>query len=211
MSGQPLVVVGGGRHAREVFQIIRDVNSDSPVFDVLGYVADGRRDDAAPSLRSVAYLGPVAAAEGLGARYVIGIGDGGARAVLDRQLTGAGLVAATLVHPSASVGDGVIIGPGSVLFQGVRLTVDIELGRHVHCSLNSSVSHDSRLASYVTLSPGVVLAGGVSIGEEATLGINSSVLPRVSVGDRSVVGAGAVVTTSVGPDVTAVGVPARVV
>jgi acetyltransferase-like isoleucine patch superfamily enzyme len=56
-----------------------------------------------------------------------------------------------------------------------------------------------------------VLGGGVQIGEEAFLGLSATVLPQIKVGARTIVGAGAVVTQDLPSDVTAVGVPARIV
>src|SRR5581483_10434145 len=54
------------------------------------------------------------------------------------------------------------------------------------------------------------LAGGVSIGAFAHVGIGSSLLPGCGIGERSILGAGAVVLRSVPDGVTAVGVPPRV-
>lgn len=53
--------------------------------------------------------------------------------------------------------------------------------------------------------------GKVSIGEDCWLGTNVIVLPGVSIGSGTVIGAGAVVTTDMPPCSIALGVPARVV
>lgn len=50
---------------------------------------------------------------------------------------------------------------------------------------------------------------GVTIGDDCWLATNSVILPGVSLGDRCVVGAGAVVTRSFPSDCTLVGVPAK--
>jgi maltose O-acetyltransferase len=51
----------------------------------------------------------------------------------------------------------------------------------------------------------------VSIGDDVWLGAGVLVLPGVTVGDRSVVAAGAVVSEDVPADSLAVGIPARIV
>jgi acetyltransferase-like isoleucine patch superfamily enzyme len=53
------------------------------------------------------------------------------------------------------------------------------------------------------------MGGDVRIGEGALIGIGAVVLPRVSIGAWSTVGAGAVVTKDVPAGTTVVGVPAR--
>jgi acetyltransferase-like isoleucine patch superfamily enzyme len=56
----------------------------------------------------------------------------------------------------------------------------------------------------------VSLGGSVSIGARALVGIGSTVLPGLKVGDDAVVGGGAVVVRSVPAGATVVGVPATV-
>lgn len=51
----------------------------------------------------------------------------------------------------------------------------------------------------------------INIGQRVWIGSNATILPGVSIGDHSVVGAGAVVTRDIPPYSVAVGIPARVV
>jgi maltose O-acetyltransferase len=51
----------------------------------------------------------------------------------------------------------------------------------------------------------------VVIGEHCWIGGHVTICPGVTIGDRSVIGAGAVVTKDIPPDTLAVGNPARVV
>jgi UDP-perosamine 4-acetyltransferase len=75
--------------------------------------------------------------------------------------------------------------------------------------VNSSVSHDCRVGAYVTLSPGAVVCGTVTIGNGAYVGANACIIQGLEIDERAVVGAGAVVTRNVAADLTVVGVPAR--
>ena len=51
----------------------------------------------------------------------------------------------------------------------------------------------------------------ITIGEDVWIGAGVIVLPGVKIGDRSVIGAGAVVTRDIPAESIAVGVPARVI
>lgn len=53
--------------------------------------------------------------------------------------------------------------------------------------------------------------GRITVGSHVFIGAASIILPGVTIGDRSIVGAGAVVTEDVPPDVVVAGVPARIV
>jgi acetyltransferase-like isoleucine patch superfamily enzyme len=98
------------------------------------------------------------------------------------------------------VGDRVTIKCGVQLWDGVRLEDDVFVGPNV------TFTNDSfpRSKQYPTEFKRTVVRRGASIGANATL------LPGVVVGEHAMVGAGAVVTTSVPAHAIVVGNPARV-
>jgi sugar O-acyltransferase (sialic acid O-acetyltransferase NeuD family) len=217
-SGTPLVIVGAGGHGREVLDVVRAVNSATPTWDLLGFVADGGGDLEEIEALGVSFLGPISELEvdrgygkdKLGApRFVVAIGAGAVRRSIDERLTKAGLVPASVIHPSATVGAHCELAPGVVIVAGARVTTNVRLGRHVHLNLNSTVSHDSVLGDYVTISSGVNISGRVTLGAGVDCGAGSTVLPGVHIGSGTRVGAGAVVTKDCPPDCTMVGVPAH--
>lgn len=141
--------------------------------------------------------------------FVVAIGDPGRRRQVAEHYQAAGFRAATLVHPSAQCGPGVVLGPGCIICAGAVLTVEISLGQHVIVNLNSTIGHDSEVGDYVTLAPGVHLSGGVRLGDGCDLGTGAVVLPGCQLGPQTVLGAGAVATRDLPGAATYVGIPAR--
>jgi len=204
-----LVIIGAGGFGREALDLVKDINAAAPTFDFLGFLDDG--DVPIHLLRRLEapLLGRSSILADLAASYVIAIGKAEPRRRIAAMASSWGRTAATLRHPSATIGSDVQVGEGVVIAAGVRLTTHIVLGRQAHLNLNSTVGHDVIVEDFATLFAGVHLGGGCVIGEGATLGTGSVILPNVRVGRGAVVGAGAVVVRDVAPDTTVVGAVAR--
>jgi len=209
----PLVIIGCGGFGREVHDVVNAINKVTPTWTLLGYLDDSpdRVNVTLVESRNSRVLGGTDWLKTAGheTQFVIGIGTGKIRRMIHERLSCAGLTAATLVHPEATLGHGVRIGAGTIICAGVRATTNISLGRHVHLNINSTVGHDCTLEDYVTVNPLVAISGGVTVGTETMLGTHSAILQNLALGDRCVVGAGSCVVKDVLNDVTVKGVPAR--
>jgi sugar O-acyltransferase (sialic acid O-acetyltransferase NeuD family) len=118
--------------------------------------------------------------------------------------------ALTLVHPDATVGPAVEIGPGTLVSPGARLAAALEIGAYCLIHTSAVISHDDVIGDFVTISPSATLTGGVIVHHRASIGAGATILPGISIGADAVIGAGALVTRDVDPATTVAGVPARV-
>ncbi len=207
-----IVVVGCGGFGREVLALLHALCSVGEDWDVAGFVddapspADVTRVDAAGSR----VLGTVTALDEMDPDWavVIAVGSPTARAAIDARVA-PGRNRPVLVHPAATVGAGVLLGEGTVVAAGARLSTAITVGRHVHVDQNATVGHDAVLGDYSRLNPQACVSGSVTVGPRALVGANATVLQGLSVGAGSTVGAGAVVTRHVAKSTVVKGVPAR--
>jgi hypothetical protein len=109
----------------------------------------------------------------------------------------------------STVASEVVLGPGAVLAAGVRLSTNLQIGRHFHANPNATVGHDCVIGDYVTLSPGAHISGSVTLGDGVLVGTGAVVIQGCTVGGWAVIGAGAAVVRDVAPGLTVAGVPAR--
>jgi sugar O-acyltransferase (sialic acid O-acetyltransferase NeuD family) len=116
-----------------------------------------------------------------------------------------------LVHPRAWIGNHVTLGRGSVVLAGAAISTEVSVGAFVCLNKNCIAGHEAVIGDFATVSPGASLSGRVHVGDGCDIGANSVVVQGVRVGEWSVVGAGAVVPRDLPPNVTAVGVPVKVI
>jgi len=115
------------------------------------------------------------------------------------------------IHSSAIVSSTSKIGEGTIIMPGVIMNADSIIKNHCILNTNSIIEHDCIVNNYVHIAPGVVLTGGVEIGELTFVGANSTILPGVKIGGNCKIGAGSVVRKNVPNNSLVYGNPFRIV
>jgi sugar O-acyltransferase (sialic acid O-acetyltransferase NeuD family) len=145
----------------------------------------------------------------------LGIGNPSVRSKVHKSLRNNGYGDSkfpSLIHPDViidKITDKIAIGMGCVITRGCILTTEIVLGDFVHLNINSTVSHESEIGNFTTVSPCCCICGNVRIGECVFLGAHSTIIDRISVCNNVVIGAGAVIIRNISEIGTYCGVPAK--
>lgn len=107
------------------------------------------------------------------------------------------------------------ISVGENFFANFNLTIldeaEVSFGDNVFIGPNVSIYTACHPLDATERNTGVEWAEAVHIGNSVWIGGGATILPGVTVGDRSVIGAGSVVTRDVPADTVVAGNPARVV
>ena len=105
------------------------------------------------------------------------------------------------------IGNNVDLGSQVIIERGFNSQT--VLGSSVMLDAGVCVGHDDEIGERVTAACGVRLAGLVTVGPDAYLGMNASVKQRLSIGKGAVVGMGSVVISHVAENASVFGIPAR--
>ncbi|MBN3039009.1 MAG: N-acetyltransferase [Candidatus Omnitrophica bacterium] len=140
----------------------------------------------------------------------------------------------TVIYSNSRIGAGLQTGHNVVIREQNRIgngfniwnnsTVDYgcTIGNNVKVHNNVYISQYTTIEDNVFLAPGVMIANdphplcarcmrGPLIKKGARIGINATLLPKIVVGENSLVAAGSVVTKDVPRDTVVAGVPAKVI
>jgi acetyltransferase-like isoleucine patch superfamily enzyme len=118
-----------------------------------------------------------------------------------------------------------IIGNNFSVWNNSTVDYGCNIGNNVKIHCNCYIAQFSRLEDNVFLAPGVILANdihpdcafskkcmrGPTIKRGAQIGVNSTILPFVVIGENALVGSGSVVTKDIPAEAVAYGNPARVI
>lgn len=208
-----LIIFGASGFGREVAWVVERINKNNPTWNLLGFIDD---DDSIQdsSINGYKVLGKTEVAkEYPDVFFVCAVGASMIREKIIKNLKSVNpnIKFATLIDPSVELSDFVTIGEGTIICAHTIITVNINIGKHVIINLDCTIGHDAILNDYVTLYPSVNVSGITNIGYAVELGTGMQIIQGKSIGNYSIVGAGAVVVNDLPEKCTAVGCPAKAI
>lgn len=210
-----LILFGASHFSDEVVQMFRDINTynKSQIWEIKGFLDDDV-SKIGTQQNGVVVLGTKEWVENNDISdfyFVCCIGNPRAKAKVITYLKERGAKFASGIHPSVIMSDLSKVGEGTVITAGNILTTNINVKNHIIINLACTVGHFTVIGDYCTINPGVNISGDVIVGEGVLLGTNATILEKIKIGDHSIIGAGAMVNKDVPSNVTAVGIPARII
>lgn len=206
-----IAILCTGGFARELTTLIQDINAFSPTYDFIGFVDGSLPKDTLvngyPVIGNDDEINNVSEELGL----VLAFGDPKLKKRVKTKFTNPLLFFPTLIHPSVMIGDRrfVEIGEGCIICAGCILTTNIRIKDFVTLNLQCTVGHDTTINEYSAFMPTCNISGEVNVGEGVYCGTGVKIINLTSIGDYTIVGAGAVIAKSLPARCTAVGVPAK--
>lgn len=199
METTRIILIGGGQHARVVFDSLAAQGADvialfDPKYtgDFFGIPHQGEYD---PSFEK-------------DAQAIVAIGDNASRMRIAEKVRHA---FGNTVHPSAVLSPYAILGHGNMILHGSIVQSMARIGDHVILNTGAQVDHDCVIGNFVHIAPRAVLCGRVEVGDGTMIGAGATIIPGTKIGAWAMIGAGAVVIRDVPDYAVVVGNPATVI
>lgn len=208
-----IVIIGAGGHAREALEILRTCQEKGADIEPLGFIDEdpnnhGKVIDGLPVLGDFSWFESIHIK---GIKVVCALGQPQVCRRLVQKALKLGVQFTNIISPFAYVSPRAHIGQGVIIFPNVVVNTGASIGNYVTLNVAVTVSHDAIVGDFCNINPGAHLAGNVIIDEGCYIGMGANIIQGVKVGDWSIIAGGAVVIRDIPPNVTAVGVPARVI
>lgn len=206
-----LIIIGASGFGREVAWLVDRINAKESTWNLLGFI-DDNEEIQGQVINGYSVLGKSEdVVKYPDAYFVCAVGASKIREKIINRVKeiNPDIRFGTVIDPSVEMSDLVTVGEGTIICAHTIITVNIEIGSHVIINLDCTVGHDAVLQDFVTLYPSVNVSGITNIGYCSELGTGMQIIQSKTVGNYSIVGAGAVVVKDIPEKCTAVGSPAK--
>ncbi|HEF7010541.1 TPA: UDP-N-acetylbacillosamine N-acetyltransferase [Campylobacter jejuni] len=143
--------------------------------------------------------------------FFIAIGNNEIRKKIYQKISENGFKIVNLIHKSALISPSASVeeNAGILIMPYVVINAKAKIEKGVILNTSSVIEHECVIGEFSHVSVGAKCAGNVKIGKNCFLGINSCVLPNLSLTDDSILGGGATLVKSQNEKGVFVGVPAK--
>ena len=213
MDKKDIVILGASGFAKEILWLLEENNKIVDEWNILGFI-----DRSYPSKKELIHGYEVVGDDEWLVNYedeihvVCGVGSASLRKKIVQTFQDKeNIIFPNLISRSAVLSDSVKMGRGCIVCTNSVLTVDICLGNFVTVNYDCTIGHDAVLEDFITLYPSVNVSGNVHIQSETEIGVGTQIIQGLTVGENTIIGAGAVVVRDIPSNCTAVGNPAKVI
>lgn len=209
---QRLLIYGASGLGREILDMIMEINSINPQYEIEGWIDDGL--PLGTVVNNVAVIGNIDYIATVDScAVVLAIADPNIKEKLYNKIKAenARIVFPTIIHPSSSVSPLSELDEGVIITRFCWVTANTKIGKCVLLNTRCDVGHDTRIGDFSSLMPSVNISGNVTIGKKVYIGVQSALLQGLSIGDGSIIGMGSKVMTNVQSNCTVLGNPAKLI
>ena len=206
-----LIIIGAGGVGREVSLIVEQLNYLEDTWNLIGFIDDDIKMFG-EVINGYSVIGGIETLNSYNEEcyIVIAIANYKVKKSIVDKLNNR-LPFATIIHPKVWIHDFMIVGEGSIIYEGTIITSNVNIGKHVIISPKCGIGHDSIIKDYTSLLWNVNISGADIIEEGVLIGSGATVIQNKTIGKGSIIGAGSVVINDIPSNSTVVGVPGKVI
>jgi sugar O-acyltransferase (sialic acid O-acetyltransferase NeuD family) len=194
---QKLVIIGGSNAYWEIDELIKDINSIKPTYEIVG-IYDDNSAIIGKSFNGIVVDGPIEKVKKYDndVKFIFAIGSFRTRIIRSEILKKLDIPNSrfeTLIHPSAKifstakVGDGCIIHYGTVIFNHTQIEDFCVIAANCVIAVDNLIGKGALLGSNITTTTNVKIGNYSFIGSSTSIGENIEIEPGAQIGMGSLI------------------------
>lgn len=202
-----IYIIGAGTYGEVMFELA----------EMLGYKVKGFYDEDINKLNStlmgVKVIGKFSDLSSLkikDKKFIVAIGNNDVRLKIMTKINEQGGYTPSLIHPSAYISPSAQIGKGVYIQANAYIWTKVEIGDFSIISPNVVIAHHSIIGKACLVSTLSGIGASITVKDRVFIGMGCIIVTGVqSIGEKSVIGAGAVVLKNIEDNSVYAGVPAK--
>lgn len=206
-----LIIIGAGGNGREIAWIAKRRNRISRTWKSISFVDNNNllvntRIENIPVIGNIEYLLSIDKYTDV----ICSIANPKIRKMLISQVSSNSKINfPMLIDPTATIAESVKIMEGVVIGINTVISLNSRIERFTLINTGCTLGHDFTSGEYVSIYPGVNIAGHVTLEKNVQVGSGSQILQGLIINSDSFIGAGAVVVKNITSSGIYIGIPAR--
>jgi sugar O-acyltransferase (sialic acid O-acetyltransferase NeuD family) len=204
-----LIIIGAGGLGREVYNLAIHCNEVNKTFNIKGFI-----DDNLNALKNFTGYPPILSnvieyvieKDDL---FVFAIGSVDIKKNICAVILEKGGIFINLIHPTSRINQNAKIGNGVLIFMNSNISNDCIISDFVTIQGYVGLGHDTVIGKWSHISTFTFTGGEVVIGEQVLLNTRSTILPKIKICDKAIVGACSLVVRNIKEPHTFFGIPAK--
>lgn len=201
-----MIIIGAGRHAKDLLLDLKDQFTDFVFFDDISEETSFYGYEVIKSEQEIKEHFSI------DNRFIIGIGGTVLRKNINDKFVSLGGKPLSIFSNHALIGDTESkFGDGLNILPFVLSSNFVTIGHGTLINSRTSLHHDVSVGNYCEISPSCTILGGASIGDFTKIGSDSTVLPNIKIGANCTIGAKSLINKDIPSGSTVYGVPGKII
>lgn len=207
-----IAIYGAGGFGREVACLIKRINEKDPTWNFIGFFDDnealkGTRNEYGEVLGGMDVLN----AWEKELSIVVGIGSPKTVYAVINKIANDNIDFPNLIDPTVLIADkdNYKLGKGNVFTANCIISIAVRVGDFNTFNNNTVLGHDDQIGSFNSFMPNVNISGGVVIGDKNFLGVKSTVLQYLRIGNGVTIGGNSLIIRNTKDGYLYMGIPAK--
>ena len=206
-----IFIYGAGGFGREIACLINRINKKKPEWNIVGFLDDGKpigyRNEYGEVVGNIDFINSHLEEISV----VFAIGNPNTLNKLTSSITNPKIAFPNVIDPDVLFLDekNVHMGKGNVICAKCVVSCNVELGHFNLFNIGVGIGHDTKMGNCNVIMPNVNISGGVVISDQNFLGVKSTVLQYLKIGNKITLGANSLLIRNPKDNMLYMGSPAK--